>query len=472
MNEQEQQENVQRLAQEIMVLARNTLLVHLRFLDASLHQLSMKTHTVETMATDGVHLYFNPIYVLTVYRREREEIVRNYLHTVFHCIFHHPFINTLIDQQVWDLACDIAVENALNELELKAIQSNRQKMQQKTLARLLERIGVLTAEKIYRYYLDQKLDSEMIVNLRQAFLADDHSGWYPTPKGQNDASGHQKAVANDALAQADISPHLSTEEKQSQLSTEEKQRIWKSISERVQVDIETISLDRWGDKSSDLHQNLKVITREKYDYQYFLERFCDLGEAMIVNDEEFDYVFYTYGLKLYKNIPLIEPLEYKEVRRIKEFVIAIDTSGSVEGDLVQLFVQKTYNILKQTESFFRKINLHIIQCDAVIQEDHKITSQEEFDAYLNEMTLKGFGGTDFRPVFSHVDQLITQGEFVNLKGLIYFTDGMGDYPAKKPVYETAFVFIDNDYNDYDVPSWAHKLILSHEDVQKEGNTHY
>ena len=29
----------------------------------------------------------------------------------------------------------------------------------------------------------------------------------------------------------------------------------------------------------------------------------------------------------------------------------------------------------------------------------------------------------------------------NLKGLIYFTDGYGDFPAKKPDYETAFVFI-------------------------------
>lgn len=185
---------------------------------------------------------------------------------------------------------------------------------------------------------------------------------------------------------------------------------------------------------------------------------------MKINDDEFDYIFYTYGLQLYEKMPLIEPLEYKEVKRIKEFVIAIDTSGSVAGELVQKFVQKTYNILKQSESFFTKINLHIIQCDAVIQEDAKITSQEEFDEYLKTMKLKGFGGTDFRPVFRYVDDMIKNKEFTNLKGLIYFTDGYGDFPERQPDYHTAFVFIDDDYNNPDVPVWAIKLILQKDEI--------
>ena len=163
-------------------------------------------------------------------------------------------------------------------------------------------------------------------------------------------------------------------------------------------------------------------------------------------------------------MPLIEPLEYKEVKRIREFVIAIDTSGSVAGETVQRFVQKTYNILKSTESFFSKINLHIIQCDASVQEDAKITSQEEFDAYLKTMRLRGLGGTDFRPVFAYVDKLIEQHEFQNLKGLIYFTDGWGTFPTQMPPYSTAFVFMQEEYNNLDVPPWAIKLILKNEEI--------
>ncbi|MBQ1453700.1 MAG: metallopeptidase, partial [Ruminococcus sp.] len=158
------------------------------------------------------------------------------------------------------------------------------------------------------------------------------------------------------------------------------------------------------------------------------------------------------------------PLEYKDVKRIREFVIAIDTSGSVSGELVQRFVQKTYNILKSSESFFSKINLHIIQCDAEIQEDVKITSQEEFDNYLKNMKLHGFGGTDFRPVFKYVNTLIDRHEFVNLKGLIYFTDGFGTFPERQPDYHTAFVYVNDGYENPAVPVWAIKLVLQPEEI--------
>ena len=231
----------------------------------------------------------------------------------------------------------------------------------------------------------------------------------------------------------------------------------------MQIEMETFAKQQ-GDKAGAMLQNLKEGNREKYDYTAFLKKFAVMGEVMKINDEEFDYVYYTYGLSLYKNLPLIEPLEYKDVKRIREFVIAIDTSGSVAGDLVQTFLQKTYNILLSTESFFSKINLHIVQCDAEVQEHVKITSQKEFDEYLKNMKIRGLGGTDFRPVFSLVDRLIEEKEFTNLKGLIYFTDGYGDFPAKMPDYETAFVFIEEEYNNYDVPPWAIKLILRKDEI--------
>ena len=164
-------------------------------------------------------------------------------------------------------------------------------------------------------------------------------------------------------------------------------------------------------------------------------------------------------LSLYKNIPLIEPLEYKEVKHIREFVIVIDKSGSVKGDTVQAFIQKTYNILKQQESFFTKVNIRIIQCDCEIQSDVKITSEQEFDNYISDMELKGFGGTDFRPVFEYVNELRRNKEFVDLRGLIYFTDGYGDFP-EKPDYKTAFVFLEDNFNNPDIPAWAIKVVLS------------
>ena len=52
-----------------------------------------------------------------------------------------------------------------------------------------------------------------------------------------------------------------------------------------------------------------MLNHEKCDYAEFLNKFMVMGETMQINDDEFDYIFYTYGLQLYKNMPLIEPLE-------------------------------------------------------------------------------------------------------------------------------------------------------------------
>ena len=131
---------------------------------------------------------------------------------------------------------------------------------------------------------------------------------------------------------------------------------------------------------------------------------------------------------------------------------------------MQKFVQKTYNILKQQESFFTRFNIHIIQCDAEIQEDAKITSQDELDKYIETMQIRGLGGTDFRPVFEYVEQLRQNKEFVNLKGLIYFTDGFGTFPEKKPDYDTAFIFVDDEYSNPQVPPWAIKLVLQTDEI--------
>ncbi|MDO4545121.1 MAG: VWA-like domain-containing protein, partial [Bacillota bacterium] len=247
------------------------------------------------------------------------------------------------------------------------------------------------------------------------------------------------------------------------------EQMWRDISRQIEVDLDTFSAS-WGESAGDVQQQLGEINREKYDYGDFLKRFAALGENMEINDDEFDYIFYTYGLELYEKMPLIEPLEYKEVKKIREFVIALDTSESVAGELVQKFVTKTWNLLKQTENFFTKVNVHILQCGARVEEDAKITGQDEFDDYISKMVLRGFGGTDFRPVFEHVNKLIKLHEFQNFKGLIYFTDGYGTYPAMPPEYESAFVFLDQGREIPEVPVWAMRLILTEEEIEDINET--
>ena len=467
-----QEQRLDQLAQDVLRLSRNTLLVNLRFLDAALSQFTYDP-APGLLATDGQHIYYDARALLQGYRREKERPVRDYLHMVLHCVFRHNFVDTLVDHTCWDLACDMAVEAIISELDLRAVAASRQSKQAALLEQVKGAVKDLTAEKIYRYYLDQHLPPEQLVRLRQDFCADDHRIWYLSPEQAASLTG--SAVEGSPVecdtrgregsgGEGEGGDGASGRDRQSSRNSKGALfQIWKDIAERMQTDLETFSRQR-GDQAGSLVQNPRAVNREKYDYTAFLKKFAVLGEAMKVNDDEFDYIFYTYGMKIFGNMPLIEPLEYKEVKRIREFVVAIDTSGSVSGELVQRFMQKTYNILRQEESFFRKINLHIIQCDADIQEDAKITSQEEVDRYLDTMQLRGFGGTDFRPVFSYVEELRQAREFCNLKGLIYFTDGYGVFPEKKPDYPTAFVFVNERYEIPDVPPWAIQLVLEPEEI--------
>ena len=449
---------IERLAEEVLILSRNTLLVNLRFLDMALSQFILYPIDVSTIMTDGQLILYNPQYVLTEFKEQKETTVRDYLHMVMHCVYRHMFVGASIDRPLWNLACDIAVENAITELGLKRTQSKQESYQKAHIQKLKTKVKDLTAEKIYNHFKTNNYPPLVLSTLANDFYADDHTIWYMSDEEKNAYGIGASSQSNEGKNQ-----EMGGNSTNCFISRAELEAEWQKISERMQVDIETFGKQR-GIAPGSLMQNLKEVNREKYDYTAFLKKFAVMGEVMKINDDEFDYVFYTYGLKLYDRMPLIEPLEYKEVKRIKEFVLAIDTSGSTSGELIQRFVQKTYNVLKSTESFFSKINLHIIQCDADIQEHVKITTQEEFDKYLKTMKIHGLGGTDFRPVFELTDKLIKEKEFHNLKGLIYFTDGCGEVPAQKPNYETAFVFIDDEYNNYDVPPWAIKMTLRAEEI--------
>lgn len=451
--EQEKQIKTEKVAAEIIQMSKNKLLVNMRFMDMALNQFRMSPRPDLTpfSACDGDVYVYDPVHILKAYMLDENLPIRNFLHSVLHCVFKHFYVNTLVDQTMWDLACDIAVESAINDLELSFLNITKAKEQVQFFDLFKNKVKTVSAEKIYRYFLDEKLSEHLVEKLSLLFKGDDHVLWYLTEtqkKKMNLYASHGEAVKP-------LSNMLLLLQG------------WADIALRMQTELEVFMLQ--GKGAGLLTQNLREVNRERYDYSEFLKKFAVRAEMMKLNPDEFDYNFYTYGLTLYENMPLIEPLEYREVKRIREFVIAIDTSGSTSGSLVQTFVQKTYNILKSTESFFSKINLHIIQCDAEIQEDVKITTQQEFDAYLKQMQLHGLGGTDFRPVFAYVNHLVEKKEFDNLKGLIYFTDGYGSFPQKTPPYDTAFVFVEDEQNpstsnNYEVPSWAMKLVLRKEEL--------
>lgn len=418
-----------RLAAQVMQLAHDDLLIHLRFLDTALANVPwQERENMNCMASDGQVCYYDPVWVLKTYKNEEKRVARTYLHMLLHCVFAHSFQYGKMDQRLWDMAADIAVENVIMELALPGVTLPQDADAARKLKILREDIGPLTAERIYRYFRNNPISDREWEELTGLFTKDVHSLWQPA---ENYEIGLEQ---------------------------------WKKISERIKADLGSFTKQRAGAET--LQKNLEETTKDRYDYSDILSRFTVMGEDITVNDEEFDYIYYTYGLDHYGNLPLIEPLEYKETHKVKEFVIAIDTSASCKGETVKAFLRKTYSILKSSENFFHKVNVHILQCDNEVRSDVKVTCDEDFENFMKYGKLSGFGATDFRPVFTYLDELKDKGEFENLKGLIYFTDGYGIYPERMPDYDVIFAFLDEDENRGAVPPWSLKVVLESEELQK------
>ncbi|MCR4728416.1 MAG: VWA-like domain-containing protein [Lachnospiraceae bacterium] len=416
------------MSRKIMQLAKDTITVRLRFFDAALAGLKIKEREhLNGYVRDTDTLYYDPATLLTDYLKEPAIAVRLLLHVLFHGIFLHSYRFDKTNEEYWNLACDIAVENTVLKMELPFADMTRDAEAKIRILKLKKWVPGITADKLYREFAVNGISTEAEKEYIRLFSLDYHR------------------------------PRTEYKEEPETILTEED---WKKIAERVKAELKSFSQNAEGEET--ITENLEEATAVRYDYEGMLERFAVLGEEIKINSDEFDVIYYTYGLTTYGNMPLIEPLEYAEEKRIKEFVIALDTSASCRGETLKNFLLKTYEILRKTESFFRKVNVHVIQCDAAVRSDTLITCPEDMDALIKEANFKGFGATDFRPVFEYVDGLISDRKLENLKGLIYFTDGYGIYPAKGSKYDVIFAFLREDKNRMPVPPWAMQTVFNEE----------
>ena len=421
------------IGQEILFAARNELYMNLPYLDVVLCALEFKSGEEKTvsLATDGKTLYYDGPYLAERFLRGRTAVNRAYLHSVLHCMLRHLWKKKGKVPTLWDLACDAAVESILDDLQYPCIRETVSPLRMKFYGQFRAEMPVLTAEGIYRFLLRQDYSDYEIARLQRAFLQDDHSLW--------DAQQDEEA--------------------------EQQDREWKSKAEKTQTAMETVLAGQATGGEAVLEQ-VKVAARDDVDYRAFLRRFAVPREVMAVDGDSFDYIFYTYGLSLYGNMPLIEPPETREEKRIEDFVIAVDTSMSTSGELVRAFLSCTYSILRSTETFTRKVNIRILQCDDQIRSDTVIRDLEELKDYMEHFELVGGSATDFRPVFEHVSRLQKEGAFTNLRGLIYFTDGMGFYPKRRPAYDAAFVLLEEPPMSVYMPPWAIRLVLTIPGLEK------
>ena len=391
---------------QILEYCRNQLFLSYPSFEQALFILQWEADDrIAGIGTDGVKILFSPVWLLQRYQEDPGNVTKAYLHMTLHCIYLHPFLAGKEQENLWDLACDMFVERICTSITGNKVGGHQEQQ--------------LSPYQIYDTLCCLKKEEQ--IKLEKSIRIDDHSLWREKQTGFKAIWKKWKEV------------------RLSMSRGKEKKKLWAGMSPGMR------------------QEKIRLAGRKDYDYRDFLQKYFHTREEVKLDTESFDYIFYNYGMEHYGNVPLIEPLEYQEVSRLSQLVIAIDTSGSCSAAVVQRFLEETYSILSSKENFFSEMEVYLIQCDCCIQKTDVIRREEDWRKLEDKIEIQGRGGTDFRPVFRYVDQLRKEGQLKDLGALIYFTDGDGVYPEGRPDYDTAFVFLKDTDSLKMVPSWAYVL---------------
>ena len=442
----------EQLALKLIDYARDELIIHLPYFNRAILKMPVRFYEPKLVeediiggfATNTKEMICDPDLVIGMFEDNPAKLSRLILHTVFHCLYQHTYRYEVLQKPLWDLACDVAVEREIMSLGIGELRLEKDTEREVMCDIIRKKCHKMNAEVIYTHMINDKTDAADWLERAELFKRDTHTIW-----ASRDTEFYEGLFLFDC-----------NENEIDQAGAE-----WSRIFENVKKDKDVLE-QGFGISPGSVTDYIGSVTGDDYDYSEFLMRFAKITEEVKVNNDEFDYIYYTYGLKEYGNMPLIEPLEYKESLKIYDFVIAIDTSGSCRGRVVKNFLKRTYSILKKSEVFGTKMNVHIIQCDNQIQDDAEIISDEAFERYIQNVNVTGSGGTDFRPVFQHVERMRKGGIFSDLRGLLYFTDGLGIFPEKEPKFKTAFIIMPQEDDIPQIPDWAIGRMVSRDDLDE------
>lgn len=125
-----------------------------------------------------------------------------------------------------------------------------------------------------------------------------------------------------------------------------------------------------------------------------------------------------------------------------DVVIAVDTSGSISDEELQIFASE----IKEIHKALQPKKMWVADVDTEIHD--RVKEYTQYDE--PQFTYVGRGGTDFEPVFQWVKE-----NNINPDALVYLTDGYAPWPKEIPNYPVLWVITNHDVK----PDWGEHLIL-------------
>jgi len=379
-----------RKAKDKLTSARVALLLKQPFFGnmATRLELTNADEWIPTAATDGRRFYYNSKFINML---DRQEVEFLFGHEVLHCCYDHIARTGERDRQLFNVACDYAVNRDLI--------AHRVGKMITTVDCLYDiKYDGMSAEQIYDE-LYENVDKVTIDELVDRVL-DEHL----EDTAGDDGKGNNGSGDDNSKGPVKI-------------SKEDRQAIKDEIKEAMMQAAEAAGADNTPES---IRRAITTFTKPQMDWRDLLRQTI---ESTIKDDFSWQRTS-RRGWHIDAILPGMTPGEETDV------VVAVDTSGSISNKTLELFLSEVKGIMES----FTTYKVHLFCFDTSVHNPQTFTSDNLAD--ISEYELNGYGGTDFNCVFSY---LVNEG--IEPQRLIMFTDG---YPWSNewgnPDYcETLFV---------------------------------
>ena len=368
--------------------ARTALVLDHPFFGSLLFRLKgRECRSIQTMATDGVSLFYNPDFVETL---NAATLAGTLAHEVMHPALHHHVRRSGRDPKRWNIACDYAINPLLVDAGLNLPEG----------VLLDDRFRAMSAEQIYNLIGSEATEGSGGGDEENESGGEGRDRELPIAGEANEVSA---PVTEGGIGQ--VLDALAPDEESSTVTAEEQVREWDiAVSQAVTVARQA------GKVPAGLNRTLEGAAEAAVDWRELLRRLWSETTPA-------DYSWMRPNRRhLWTGLYL--PGVVRE--GVGEVAIAVDCSGSVSARQLRLFEAEVRSILEGQ----RPERVYVLYFDAVVQKVETYEAGQRID--LNPV---GGGGTEFGPCFEWLEE-----RGIRPQSLVFLTDLYGSFPPAAPDY--------------------------------------
>jgi len=357
---------------EKLISARVGLLLKAPFFGSMATRLELTNADkwLPTCATDGRKFYYNSRFIDKLRTKEIEFL---FGHEVLHCCYDHIGRTNDRDRQLFNIACDYAVNRDLVTHKVGTMIT--------TVPCLYDiKYDGMSSEEIYDdlYEKADKVDVDDLIDkmIDQHLEGKDSEESSSGKNGDKDGGGDGPSV----------------------LSKEDKEQIKDEIKEAM---IQASQNAGAGNTPAGIARAINDLTNPRMNWRELLRQSL---ESTIKTD--FSWMKTSRrGWHIDAILPGMTPGENVDI------VVAIDTSGSISNNMLNNFLSEVQGIM----DCFTTFKIHLFAFDTEVHNPQTFNSDNLDD--ITNYEIMGHGGTDFNCVFNY---LIKEG--IEPQRLIMFTD--------------------------------------------------